>query len=430
VSILSRRSIKNIIKSPYMIFAGLVIGFYIGIFHKSTGKILEPFGQIYLSALQMSIIPLVFVSVSTSITNLLTAHQAPAFLKHMLKVFIPMLILASFIGMIFAMVMKPGENIGHMEDFNRIMNSSGIMARVITVSEPIELDNAKGLLNFLKEAVPSNIFAAISDGKILQLIIFTVFFSVALGYVKEDHRQIVLNLFNVLMSVFQIIIAAVVKLLPLGVCFLVAGQLSNISAEVIYVMMKFVIMSCATLLFFFFLASIFMWRNSGVSYLKSISMMRDPIFVSLTTNSSIAAMPAAISSLVENFKFEKSVTNLIMPLGIVTCRYGSIIYFSFATIFIAQLYNLPLDIYGYFIILLGAIVGGLTTSGATGIVTLSMMNIVLEPLGLPFGAVLVLFIAIDPIIDPFRTLLIVYVNSAATALIAKRETVEPVLEAA
>ncbi len=231
------------------------------------------------------------------------------------------------------------------------------------------------------------------------------------------------------MSVFQIIIAAVVKLLPVGVCFLVAGQLSNISAEVIFVMLKFVVMSCATLLFFFFLASIFMWRNSGVSYLKSISMMRDPIFVSLTTNSSIAAMPAAISSLIENFKFDRSATNLIMPLGIVTCRYGNIIYFSFATIFIAQLYSLPLDTYSYLIILLGAIVGGLTTSGATGVVTLSMMNIVLEPLGLPFGAVLVLFIAVDPIIDPLRTLLIVYVNSAATALIAKREKDDPALAA-
>ncbi|MGN6671538.1 MAG: cation:dicarboxylate symporter family transporter [Candidatus Nucleicultricaceae bacterium] len=105
---LAKSKIRRLIKSPYMIFIGLAIGFYIGIFHKSTGKVLEPFGQIYLAALQMSIIPLVFVSVSTSIANLLSAHQAPAFLKHMMKVFIPLLILSSFIGMIFAMVMKPG----------------------------------------------------------------------------------------------------------------------------------------------------------------------------------------------------------------------------------------------------------------------------------------------------------------------------------
>ncbi|MBX9697336.1 MAG: dicarboxylate/amino acid:cation symporter, partial [Alphaproteobacteria bacterium] len=280
----------------------------------------------------------------------------------------------------------------------------------------------KGFLNFLSDAVPSNIFTAVSEGKILQVVIFTIVFGIALGYIKQEMRREVINIFSVLMSIFQIIISTVVKALPAGVCFLVAGQLSNMSADIFLVMLKFVSMSCITLLFFFFLCTIVMWKKSGVGYFQSISMMRYPIFVALSTNSSIAAMPAAITSLIDNFKFDRAATNLIMPLGIVTCRYGNIIYFSFATIFIAQLYHLPLDIYAYLIVLLGAIIGGVTTSGATGVVTLSMMNIVLEPLGLPFGAVLILFIAIDPIIDPLRTLLIVYVNSAATALIARKES--------
>lgn len=416
-----KRRLINVMASPYLIIIGLILGLYIGAFHKNLGKVLEPFGQIYLSALQMTIIPLIFVSVATSIANLLSSHHAKEFLKQIVRVFIPLLILASFIGMIFAMVMKPGSNIGHTEDLNRIINSNGFQVRSITLQEPIEVDNAKGFLNFLSDAVPSNIFTAVTEGKILQVVIFTIIFGIALGYIKQDMRRDVINIFSILMSVFQIIISTVVKALPAGVCFLVAGQLSNMSADIFLVMLKFVTMSCITLLFFFFLCTIVMWKKSGVGYFQSISMMRYPIFVALSTNSSIAAMPAAITSLIDNFKFDRASTNLLMPLGIVTCRYGNIIYFSFATIFIAQLYHLPLDMYAYLIVLLGAIIGGITTSGATGVVTLSMMNIVLEPLGLPFGAVLILFIAIDPIIDPIRTLLIVYVNSAATALIARKE---------
>lgn len=413
--------LKKILMSPYMILVGLLLGAYIGVFHKNLGKVLAPFGEIYLSALQMSIIPLIFVSVSSSIANLVSSHQAHVFLKQIFKVFIPLLLLASFIGMFSAMILQPGGNINQIGDFSKIMNSEGSLAREITRFDPIEVDNAKGFLNFLSDAMPSNIFAAVAEGRILQVIIFTVIFGVALGFIKEQVRGDIVKIFSVLMAVFQIIISAVVRVLPAGVCFLMAGQLSTISLDILFVMLKFVSMSCVTLLFFFFLTSIFLWRKSGMSYVKSLSMMRYPIFVALSTNNSIAAMPAAITSLVDNFKFDRAVTNLIMPLGIVTCRYGNIIYFSFATIFIAQIYNLPLDIYAYLIILLGAIIGGLTTSGATGIVTLSMMNIILEPLGLPFGAVLILFIAIDPIIDPLRTLLIVYVNSAATALIAQKE---------
>lgn len=416
-----KRRLLNAIASPYLIILGLLLGLYIGAFHKNLGKMLEPFGQIYLSALQMTIIPLIFVSVATSIANLLSSHHAKEFLKQIVSVFLPLLILSSFIGMFFAMVMKPGSNIAHTEDLNRIINSNGFQARTITLQEPIEVDNAKGFLNFLSDAVPSNIFTAVTEGKILQVVIFTIIFGIALGYIKQDMRREVISIFSILMSVFQIIISTVVKALPAGICFLVAGQLSNMSADIFLVMLKFVTMSCVTLLFFFFLCTIVMWKKSGVGYFQSISMMRYPIFVALSTNSSIAAMPAAITSLIDNFKFDRASTNLLMPLGIVTCRYGNIIYFSFATIFIAQLYHLPLDIYAYLIVLLGAIIGGITTSGATGVVTLSMMNIVLEPLGLPFGAVLILFIAIDPIIDPIRTLLIVYVNSAATALIARKE---------
>jgi proton glutamate symport protein len=417
-----KQRLISFVTSPYLIILGLLLGLYIGAFHKDIGKVLEPFGQIYLAALQMTIIPLIFVSVATSIANLLSSNHAKEFLKQIVRVFIPLLLLASFIGLIFAMIMKPGTNIGYTEDLNRIINSNGIHTREITLRDPIEIDNAKGFLNFLSDAVPSNIFTAVSEGKILQVVIFTIVFGIALGYIKQEMRREVVNIFSVLMSIFQIIISTVVKALPAGVCFLVAGQLSNMSADIFLVMLKFVSMSCITLLFFFFLCTIVMWKKSGVGYFQSISMMRYPIFVALSTNSSIAAMPAAITSLIDNFKFDRAATNLIMPLGIVTCRYGNIIYFSFATIFIAQLYHLPLDIYAYLIVLLGAIIGGVTTSGATGVVTLSMMNIVLEPLGLPFGAVLILFIAIDPIIDPLRTLLIVYVNSAATALIARKES--------
>jgi hypothetical protein len=106
-----------------------------------------------------------------------------------------------------------------------------------------------------------------------------------------------------------------------------------------------------------------------------------------------------------------------MTLG----RFGNIFYFALGVFFVAQIYGTPLGPVHYIIILVGVIFAGTATSGASGIVTLSMLSIVLEPLSLPMEAVLIIFMAIDPIIDPLRTFLIVYVNMAATALIAERE---------
>jgi len=86
--------------------------------------------------------------------------------------------------------------------------------------------------------------------------------------------------------------------------------------------------------------------------------------------------------------------------------------------FVMQLYQKPLDISILVIILIGSVFAGMATSGVTGILTLTMLGLVLDPLKLPLDAVLVLFVAIDPIINPFRTLSIVQTGMATTAMIA------------
>jgi Na+/H+-dicarboxylate symporter len=111
-----------------------------------------------------------------------------------------------------------------------------------------------------------------------------------------------------------------------------------------------------------------------------------------------------------------------LPLGITVCRFGNIFYFGLAAFFVAQIYSVPVGLPEVAIIVLGAILAGTATAGASGLLTLPMLGFVLSPLGLPLEAVLVIFLAIDTIIDPMRTFLIVYVNTAATALVAPRRS--------
>ncbi|NEP46452.1 MAG: dicarboxylate/amino acid:cation symporter, partial [Okeania sp. SIO2H7] len=97
----------------------------------------------------------------------------------------------------------------------------------------------------------------------------------------------------------------------------------------------------------------------------------------------------------------------------------SVIYFAIGSVFVMQLYDTPITIGNIMIVVVGSIFAGMATSGVTGILTLTMLGIVLEPLQLPLEAVLVLFVAIDPIMDPFRTLGIVHTGIAATSVIAE-----------
>jgi Na+/H+-dicarboxylate symporter len=118
--------------------------------------------------------------------------------------------------------------------------------------------------------------------------------------------------------------------------------------------------------------------------------------------------------------FERESVSLMLPLGITIGRYGNIVYFALASLFVMQLYNQPLSAAGLTIVVIGSVFAGMATAGSSGILTLTMIGIVLGPLGLPVDAVLIVLMAVDTVIDPMRTFLIVYVNIAATALIVRR----------
>jgi hypothetical protein len=107
-----------------------------------------------------------------------------------------------------------------------------------------------------------------------------------------------------------------------------------------------------------------------------------------------------------------------MTLG----RFGNIYYFAVAVFFVAQIYGMPIGAAQLIPIFFGVLLAGTATAGASGIVTLSVISIALNPLSLPVEAILVILMAIDPIIDPFRTFYLVYGNIAATAMIAGKKS--------
>ena len=97
------------------------------------------------------------------------------------------------------------------------------------------------------------------------------------------------------------------------------------------------------------------------------------------------------------------------------------------TIFVSSLYQSPLGLGDILVLIVASILAGMATSGQSGILTLTMLGIVLSPLGLPLDAVLVLLIAIDPIINPFRTLIIVGTSITVTSFVSEQTNVEDAL---
>jgi proton glutamate symport protein len=156
-----------------------------------------------------------------------------------------------------------------------------------------------------------------------------------------------------------------------------------------------------------------------------LKAMKEVIIISLGTRNSFAAIPSAIDASQNMLGLQKDIVNLVLPLGITMCRFGNVMLFSVFSIFAARLYHHSIDIQTVFIIATISILAAMAASGAPGIVARTMIAMVLTPLGIPSQAIIIMLITIDPMIDPITTLINIYPNCAATAVIAGSKKFHP-----
>lgn len=410
------------LRSPWAIFISVALGVYIGTTQPVLAERLAPVGSLYLGLLKMCVLPILLSAIANSVGRLMQSHNARQYVQRILIVFPSSLLAVSTVAVAIAALVGPGRNLtaSTLESLGVLVNQSGIDLE-ISLSGPIPQETTTELTDFMVNLVPDNIFLALSDGQTLKVLLFAMIFGVSLGLVPSTSTRALFDTLESIYKAFNQIIYWLTYLLPLGLCSLLAYQLSQIGLDVLLSMVSFVGVAIATFLLIYVFSTLVIWRRAKQPIWTVLSALKDPTVLSLATSSSLACLPAAITSLSEQLKFDSKTTELVTPLSITLCRFGSVIYFASATLFVAQLYQKALGPTEILIIVVGSILAGMATSGVTGVLTLTMLGLVLDPLKLPLDAVLVLFIAIDPLMDPFRTLSIVHTGMATTALIADRE---------
>lgn len=411
------------LRSPWAIFASVILATYIGTAHKEFAVSLAPVGELYLGLLKMCVLPILLAAITTSIGRLMQSSNAAQYVKRILVVFPLGLILSSGAAVAVAAVAGPGRNLSAatLEALGVLVNDSGVdLEMALTGPLPME-ESSGGLLTFLISLVPENIFDALSQGETLKVLIFSIIVGVSLGLVRHRVTEPCFDILEAIYRTFNQLINWLTLLLPIGLFSLLAYQLSQQGIDVMLSMINFLIASLITFLVIYVVSTLIIWKQTRRSLLSVLAAMREPSILALATSSSLACLPSAITKLSDTLGFNRQTVNLVTPLSITICRFGSVVYFALGAVFVAQLYDKPLGLGTIFVIIVGSIFAGMATSGVTGILTLTMLGIVLEPLQLPLEAVLVLFVAIDPVMDPFRTLGIVHTGVAATAVIADME---------
>lgn len=409
------QQLLKLMLNPWVVLSGIILGGLVGWYLPGVAVHLAPLGNLYSSLLQMCVIPILLTAVISSLSRLFIFGRATNYLTKVLTTILLGLILASAVGITAGILGNPGSS---LQESAQATLGTMISEYEISDNNATNGQEETGLLLFLDAMVPDNIFASLSQGERLSVLFFSMLVGIALGSTGHGMAQPVLVILEALYEAFIRIITWLMYGLPLGLFCLAAGQISDLGVEILGATIKLclLIYLCALLLILFY-TFVIAWK-SGRGVIQTLFFLQETLVVAIGTSSSFAAIPSAMRSLKEEFKLSRDVTDLVLPLGVTLNPPGSVFHFALSTLFIADIYAVEMEIHHYIIIFIGAILAGIAASGAPGVAAISMIAIILQPLGLPVDVALILLVAIDPIVDPLLTTVNVHANCATTVLIA------------
>lgn len=401
---------------PVAIFAGLIAGGALGWLDKGQMPIFGTLGEIYIRLLQMCVIPLLFTAVATSLSRLFLDGAANRYFTRLLLLVVAGLAIAGGLGVALGYWGQPG---GELQ-----LAAREVIGKVIFTAEassgaaPAHPQGA--FADLVVGMFPENIFGALTTGNKIAILMFAVLFGVALGSIAREKSERATALLEAFYDTFIKIIEWLMYVLPFGLFCLAYSQVSAVGIDVLFAMTKLVVLIYAGAIVLIGFYSVLIWLRVGGSYLATLGAMRETVVVAFGTSSSYASIPSALRGLKEGLRLDRRVVDLALPLGITLNPPGSTFHFALATLFLANLYGLALDPGQMVFVLFGAMLAGVAATGAPGVAALSMISIILVPLGLPVEVAIILLVAIDPIVDPILTVVNVQGNAATTALLAGR----------
>lgn len=404
----------NLLLNPWIVFSSIFLGSLIGIFNPEFANILQPFGSLYLQLLQMLVLPILMTAVVSGLGRLFISGSAKNYLSKILIFLLFNLIIASFVGISVGHFAKVGRSLG--EQAQVTLGKTISLAESNATNDELVAEDLPGFYVFVKAMVPSNIFLALVNGDNLAILFFSILVGISMGMLGSSSSHMALDVIDAFYEAFLAAINWMMYLLPFGLICLFSSQIAQVGLDIFWAMSKLVLYIYISSLLMVLVFSLLIWIKSERSLFATLAAMRQPFFVALGTASSFASIPSALNALQEKLKVGRDVSDLIVPLGMTINPPGSVLYFALAGIFIAQIYDVPLDFEQLSIMSIGAILAGISSASAPGIVGLSMISIVLIPLGLPVEVAIILLIAIDPIVDPILTVVNVFSNCAMTML--------------
>lgn len=381
--------------------AGIIVGLVLhGTLHPDAKtahviqNILDIGGQLFMNALKMLVVPVVFISLVCGMFALNTTHKLASIARRTILLYITTTAIAICLALLTAHFVGVGAS-NHL-----------------TTNSNYELQNVPGMKDVLLSIVPTNPIASLAEGNMLQIILLALIFGYACNRIGKKAAGIK-TLFFSFQSLMMYIVTMVIKLTPIGVFCLVANVLSETGINIMQSLAGYIFVIMAVLLMQLFLTYTMLLRlYAKLNPYYFFRHMLPAMLFAFSTSSSAVSIPIVLRTAKEKLGVNSSIASFVIPLGATINMDGTAIMQGVATVFIANTYGIDLSFMAYLQVILIAILASIGTAAIPGIglITLTM---VLTQVGLPVEGI-ALIIGVDRIIDMSRTA----VNVAGDAMVA------------
>jgi len=417
------KKLYSFVLHPAVIFSALGLGFLTGWKLPEHALQFGFVGEVYVDLLKMIALPFMVSAVIFSLQRLFREGGAGSLVLRVALVFVLFSVVAAALGAMTLLLLRPGENLsGHtMEVFGQIVGKEASSGdTVMNLHGAIEAVQEVHITDVLNNIVPSNIFASLAAGETLKTLVFALLFGFAVGQVPTRISDGLTHSLETIYHACQTLMRWLNYPLPLILFCMSAAQMAKTGIGQLEAMAQFVLAFGVAALAALLLATFVIWKRSNGSLAQTLNALRAPFALALATRNSATCMPSMIESLADRLGFARSRVELLVPLSVSLLRVGPMVYYVAATMFIAQLYGRSLGLTEVLVVLASSVLAGFASAGMTGLLTVSLVGVTSSYLGLPFEAAFVLFLAVDPVCDMLRTLVLVIGNSAAITVVCAR----------
>ena len=379
---------------------GILAGWIVSEYNPAASVYFRPFSQLFLRMIKMVIAPLIFATLVAGIAGAGHVKVVGRMGLRAIIYFEIVTTLALIIGLVAVNVMKPGVGVNL---------PLGAKSEITATAQTWD--------QILLHVVPESVIRAMAEGDVLQIVVFSIIFAIALGMIGEKGKPVVQWCEAVAETMFKFT-NIVMHYAPIGVGAAIAYTVGHGGLGVLYNLGLLVLTLYLALTVFILIVLLPVALMFKVPIRKFLKAVKEPAVIAFSTTSSEAALPRAMEVL-ERLGVPRRIVSFVLPLGYSFNLDGTTLYLSLASVFVAQAAGVQLSIGQQITMLLTLM---LTSKGVAGVPRASLVILAgtLASYGLPLEGV-TLILGVDELMDMARTMVNVIGNCLATVVIAKWE---------